>query len=1205
VGKTLVIAEKPSVARDLVKALGGAFQQAEAYSESSDYIVSHAIGHLVQLADPEEYSPDLKKWRFEDLPIIPDSFKLKAYEKTRAQLAALYRLFQRDDVELVINACDAGREGELIFAYIYDITKAQQPVSRLWISSMTTQAIQDGFAHLREGAQMKPLEAAARSRSEADWLVGMNATRAATLRGRGLFEGVVSLGRVQTPTLAMIVNRDLEIDAFKTQGYFVVKALFNSDKGSYAGSWFKGEERKLTDPVAAEAIALKVQGKTGQVAEVEKTESQERSPLLYDLTSLQREANSRYGFSADQTLKATQALYETRKAVTYPRTDSRYLPKDMQPVLKKTAKTLEGLGYDEAVKYVTGLTEIPSRIVDDKKVSDHHAIIPTLSSHDPSGWSDEEQKVFDLVARRFLSVFHPPARYEHFRVTTVVEAETFLSLSKTTLEPGWRVVYSGQQIDADEGKKDDEVELSELPALATGDAAECTQATAEKKETKPPRRYTESTLLAAMQTAGKQIDDDELREAMKEGGLGTPATRAATIERLLSVGYIERKGRQLRATDKGVQVIQMLDAHPLTSSELTGQWEKRLADIEKGELDRDAFMQEIRSFAGETVDLIATMDNEIVGPPITQEVIAVCPRCGQDVKETPMAYSCTSYKSKEEPGCGFVIWKEVAKKRLRPEVARELIQAGRTAEPLTGFVSKSGNDFAAYLLLDAQGKVSFEFPEQEEVAADAAGALGACPRCGKGVVATSRAYACSSWKSKEEPGCGFTVWKETAKRPVSEAEVRQLLAEGQTPVLSGFKAKSGSPFDAALVLKTEEGVIDVGFDFPALVEVDADAEGVVGRCPVCGKGVVETARAYSCSSYKSKEEPGCGFAIWKEMSKRKITLEEATALLRDGKTEVLHGFKAKSGSKFSAALILEPAEGGGQKAGFEFPAERTVAADSGAAIGPCPKCGQGVVEKAKSYSCSSYKSAQEPGCGFVIWKEMAKKKIGVTVAKQLLADKRTGVIEGFKSKSGNPFAAALVVGDDGKVNFEFADAPQSQEPLGSCPKCGQPVKETAKSYSCSSYKSKEEPGCGFVVWKEMAKRQITADEVRDLLANLRTLQLLEGFTGRSGTAFSAHLLWDAEEGKVVFDFPTPSELRPRPQTTAGGLVDESGGRPLGFSVSVGASGASGANGANEETPSAPDQAAAVGATVAAPLEPQPDTAEDGYTGEDSPFDLDS
>jgi DNA topoisomerase III len=717
--KTLVIAEKPSVARDIVDALPGSFENNDSYYESEDTIVTFAVGHLVELINPEDYDERFKKWRMADLPIVPDEFKLRARDKkAEKQLKVIHKLLKREDVDRIVNGCDAGREGELIFAYIYETSGVDKPVERLWISSMTKQAIREGFEQLRPGEQLRQLEAAARSRSEADWLVGMNATRAATIRGRAWVGGVVSLGRVQTPTLALMVKREREIQAFVPEPYWLVHAQFDP---RYEGLWFEGDETRLKEGKRAEEIAVKVSGADGVVESVERKEQSERAPLLYDLTSLQRDANRRFGFSARRTLQAAQSLYENKKAITYPRTSSRWLSGDLVPQLKPTAATLAPIGeYAAAAQYVLGLQQLPlGRVVNDSKVDDHHAIIPTDVEHDLDRFSPDERRIFDLVARRFLAVFHPPARYARTTVVTLVEEERFRTRGKVTLEAGWRGVY-GLLSDADQQAarqdEDAENESAELPALEQGQNVKCTVAEVEAKETRPPPRYTEATLLSAMETAGKLIDDEELREAMKERGLGTPATRAETIETLIRREYIERVAKDLQPTPKGLQVITMLEEHPLTSPELTGDWEKRLTDIEHGGDDRKAFIDDIADFTRATVEKIAALDKEKLRPERVE--LGPCPRCGAEtgeiIKENSKAYGCTSWKSREETGCGFVIWKRVAGRTLTPEIARQLLEEGKTKEVISGFRSRAGKPFRARLVLNEEGKVEFDFPARTQ-----------------------------------------------------------------------------------------------------------------------------------------------------------------------------------------------------------------------------------------------------------------------------------------------------------------------------------------------------------------------------------------------------------------------------------------------------------------------------------------------------------
>jgi DNA topoisomerase-3 len=720
-GKTLIIAEKPSVGRDFTAALSDKFKASKekTYLEGDDYVITWAVGHLVGLAPPDEYDPKLKKWRFADLPIIPEQFRLVPNdERAKKQLNAIHRWIRDDDIDLIVNACDAGREGELIFAYVYDTAGVRKPVKRLWLSSMTKRAIAEAFDHLRDGEELKSLEEAARSRSEADWVVGMNATRAASIRLRSAFDGAVSLGRVQTPTLALVARREVEIRNFKPEPYWLVEAGFAADDTRrYRGRYMGG--KRLPEDEAANVVR-EVENATGTITKLEKKEEREKPQLLYDLTSLQRHANTLYGFSARRTLGAAQRLYEEYKAITYPRTNSRFLPSDQIEEIKPTAELVgRNPQYAEGAKYVVSLDKLPlGRVVNDEKVQDHHALIPTRAEHDLERMGSDEKRVYDLVAKRFLAIFHPEAVFERTRVETTVAEHVFRTSGRRLLQAGWKAVY-GSEADPAEGADDDTGGDQMLPKLEQGEAAEVKDIESMRKETQPPRRFTDASLLGAMETAGKDIDDIEMREAMKDSGIGTPATRAAIIERLIDVGYIERDGRALVATEKGVQVIGLLGEHPLTSPALTGDWERRLGKIEHGGDSRPKFMDDIAEFTRQTVEEL----DKLKDVKIERQNLGPCPVCGRDVIENRKGYSCWT---KDDPGCGFVIWKKKAGKNLPVAAVRELMDSlrqsrergddppvGRTAKPVTGFRGRSGRTFRAKLRLEQspEDKWRVEFDE--------------------------------------------------------------------------------------------------------------------------------------------------------------------------------------------------------------------------------------------------------------------------------------------------------------------------------------------------------------------------------------------------------------------------------------------------------------------------------------------------------------
>lgn len=721
-GKTLVIAEKPSVARDIARALGR-FARRDGYLESDDILVSWAIGHLVELAEPQVYDPKWKTWRLADLPIIPERFRLAPVARTKRQLNVVKELLTRPDVERVINACDAGREGELIFRYLYEFAGATAPVQRLWLSALTDEAIREAWEALRDGRELDALGAAARCRSQGDWLVGMNATRGLTRRSNTL----VSVGRVQTPTLAILVHREREIEAFRKTPYHELWATFDAGGGqTYRARWVdpdSGEER-LTDRGRAGAVLERVRAARGAPATVESVESDERRrlpPLLHDLTDLQREMNRRYGFSARRTLSLAQELYEKDKAITYPRTDSRYLAGSLVPQVYRAMRHL-AQGPDPDWRHWAGklleAEKLPfsGRILNDARVTDHHAIIPTPTPAPPAlaGGSDKA-KVYDAIVRRFIAVFYPALVTRHTKAVTEAGGERFVARGRTVLDPGWTAVTGdkpapwpreGAAPGSGGSPAEAEEEEGALPPLEAGQRVELIDVLLEDKETKPPPRYSEAALLRLMETAGQLVDDEELQELMKAHGIGTPATRAAIIERLIEVGYVVRQGKTLVPTPKGKALIDVLPTPELASPALTGQWEKRLRDVEAGRLDAGAFMAELVEFTRRIVADIKAMPGDDL-PAQMQNVAGTCPVCGRgEVRESPRAYGCSRWNDPDGP-CKLTIWKTVAGRRLDPQTVQALIE-GKTPF-VRGFRSKAGKRFAAKLRLTPEGRVEFVF----------------------------------------------------------------------------------------------------------------------------------------------------------------------------------------------------------------------------------------------------------------------------------------------------------------------------------------------------------------------------------------------------------------------------------------------------------------------------------------------------------------
>lgn len=687
-GKTLVIAEKPSVARDIAKVLGCS-GKGEGCLVSDEYVVSWAIGHLVTLFEPEDYDPSYKKWSLKGLPIIPAEIKLKAAEKTKKQLNILKKLMNGGEVENIVCATDSGREGELIFRYIYSIAKCKKSFTRLWVSSMTDAAIREGFKNLKDGAFYDDLYRSAKCRSEADWLVGINASRAFSVK----YDALLSVGRVQTPTLAVIVERQREIDAFVPNDYYEVTALLCAKGLDFKGKWFdpqNGGETKIIEKEKADAIVQKAKdgGGNGVVESSGTEEKRQPPPLLYDLTELQRDANKKFGFSAKKTLEIAQELYEKRKLITYPRTDSRYLSGDIIPkfpvILQKLSVCEKYAGFAARLLALDKLP-VTKRIVDASKVTDHHAIIPTEANINLASLSADEAKVYDLAARRFLAVFYPNYIYNVTKTVVDINGEKFLSKGRVVLQAGWTELY--EQGDGAQGK--DEEENARMPELKPADTADVLDVLAEKKRTKPPSPYTDASLLSAMENAGRFTDDEELKEKLRESGLGTPATRAAIIERLIQVGYVVRRGKTLVPTEKGIKLIEIVPFE-LKSPETTGKWEKGLSSISKGKMDSLKFMQSIERYVHYIITEAQKNDANVVFPDEakrrtgraksagTKKSLGKCPICGGSVYENSKAFSCSNWKT----GCKFTLWKSAAESygaRLAPDVVELLLSGGTVA----------------------------------------------------------------------------------------------------------------------------------------------------------------------------------------------------------------------------------------------------------------------------------------------------------------------------------------------------------------------------------------------------------------------------------------------------------------------------------------------------------------------------------------------
>ena len=914
--KTLVIAEKPSVAQDIVRALtptAGKFEKLDDHFENGKFVVTSAVGHLLEIQAPEEFDVKRGKWSFAHLPVIPPHFDLKPMDRTKTRLNAIVRLAKRKDVGAFINACDAGREGELIFRLIQQYSKVKHPVQRLWLQSMTSQAIREGFGALRTDKQMLPLADAARCRSEADWLVGINGTRAMTAfnsRDGGFF--LTTVGRVQTPTLSVVVEREEKIRKFISRNYWEVHATFAAQAGEYAGKWFDPKWKKALDSqvagsgdepdaelkaervwssAQAQSIADAVRGKTASVTEESKPTTQ-ASPLLFDLTSLQREANGKFGFSAKTTLSIAQSLYERHKALTYPRTDSRALPEDYVPVVRQTFEMLANspmkhLAPHAATALKGNYIKPGKRIFDNAKVSDHFAIIPTLQP--AHGLSEAEQKIYDLVVRRFMAVFFPSAQYQVTTRISVSVGHSFKTEGKVLVKPGWLAIYGKEA--QDEARDGEEKNSARLVPVQPGEKVPVVAVEPKGLQTRPPARYSEATLLGAMENAGKTVEDDDLRAAMHEKGLGTPATRSSIIEGLIVEKYMLREGRELIPTAKAFQLMTLLrglGVEELSKAELTGEWEYKLAQMEHGKLSRASFMAEIAAMTERMVRKAKEYDRDTI-PGDYATLATPCPNCGGVVKENYRRYACTG-KSGAEEGCGFSFGKTPAGRTFEVAEVEQFLRDKRIG-PLDGFRSKAGWPFCAEMLIkfDEESKnykLEFDFGDDkngdesgELIDFSARQSLGACPKCGSAVFEHGKSYVCAKsvpTLAQPTPSCDFKTGQIILQQPVAREQIGKLLATGRTDLLDKFVSmRTRRPFKAMLVW--DAAANKVGFEFaPSKFPPRKPAGAVAGRAVSATRIGTPTAAKSSKAPAKAASKTAVKKAPAKKTSAKSTGLAKTT-----------------------------------------------------------------------------------------------------------------------------------------------------------------------------------------------------------------------------------------------------------------------------------------------------------------------------------------
>lgn len=896
----VVLAEKPSVGRDIAKVLG-AVNRREGYMEGNGWAVTWAIGHLVTFAEPNDYEGNWQgRWSFEQLPMIPDHWMMKPISGSASQYHIVKRLITDERTQEIICATDAGREGENIFRLIYEFSGCNKPFRRLWVSSLTDEAIADGFKKLQAGSDFDDLAAAARARTQADWLVGLNLTRAYTVHNRTL----LTIGRVQTPTLAMIVARDLEIENFTKAYYYEIEAHFHEGlTAKYRNP--ETNQYRIDSKVQAERLHRVLQEETqGLVKKVEIKMKRNRPPAPYDLITLQKEANKKLGLTASQVLEHAQKLYETYKVITYPRTESRYLPEDMVP---QFPQILSGLPFPEAQEALTRLKnghKLGKNYVDRTKLTDHHGIVPT--GKQAPQLAGKLAAVYEMIARRFIGLFFPDQEIEETTVTVKIGAHIFIARGNVELQAGWTKVEPRK-------KRKDESDTA-LPALEKNQTVNIKEMNLLEKETNPPKPFTDAALLTAMKNAGREIEDDALAEAMKQTGLGTPATRAEIIEKLIRTHYVERRKKNIVSTEKGRSLIQVV-AEPLKSPELTGKWEQRLKDVEDGAEDARAFYDSIVKFV---VDLIprvshgatiprAAMEDADRGPAVIKKgkpkgdkpdaALGVCPACAEGwIIEGQKAFGCTRFRE----GCPTRIPKTLLSKELDRKQVKRIISKG-SSEQIEGFISRKGKPFSAWLYLDGRYRVGFSFEEPGGGKQKAAKSTpskshsepesdpSTCPKCGQGrIIEGKKGFGCNRFRE----GCDFVIWKENGGKSLTDKQRSDLISKGKTGTIKGFEDESGNKYDGRLVLDNQKNV---------LIEKVEEKKEEPLTCPKCGQGtIIEGQKGYGCDRFRQ----GCRFVIWKTYAGKTLTAKQLKKLVEKGKSGKLKGFQDDNGEKFDGELIL-------------------------------------------------------------------------------------------------------------------------------------------------------------------------------------------------------------------------------------------------------------------------------------------------------------
>ena len=1166
-GKSLIITEKPSVAQEFAKVLKVSGRN-NGYIENQEYVITWCVGHLVGLVYPESYDMKYKKWKLEDLPFLPEEYKYDVIKEVKSQYDIVHHMLQREDIDRVYWAGDAGKEGQTIEENIRNFGGVREGMEelRVWIDSQTEEEILRGIKEARPMSDYANLGNSGIMRTIEDYAMGINFSRVMSIKYGNLLNRAagtssytaIAVGRVMTCVLGMVVIREREIRNFKETPFYRVIGTFADagieaewkavDGSKYFESPLLYKENGFKEEKDALALIEQLNGKQATIKSLDKTTSKKRAPLLFNLAELQAECAKKFKISPDETLQIAQDLYE-KKLTTYPRTDARVLSSAVAKEIYKNVSRLKGFGPTS--RFVEHVLEkklhaniAKTQYVDDSKVTDHYAIIPTGQLTELNSLNSLQRAVFELIVRRFLSIFYPPAEYENVKLVVEIEEENFFSSAKVLKSEGYlevatppkkksfeeenaRILGGQKLMDAkDEEEKQDEDEIKVNPKvllelaekLKKGDEISVKGFQIKHGKTSPPKRYTSGSMVLAMENAGQLIEDEELREQIKGSGIGTSATRAEIIKKLVRVGYLNlnKKSQVLTPENLGEMIFEVVSmtVPALLNPKMTASWEKGLDGITRGTVDFWDYRGKLEDFIRKETE---KMIQQNLWEPLAERISnyagknasgagarrksgVKCPVCDGEMITTPFGYGCSNYK-KDKTGCNFNVG-EIAGVVPPEEQVKLLIEKGQTG-PIKGFKSKAGKRFDAMLKLvkeeDGRCNIQFEFADMEpELLPDVE-----CPVCGGKIKKTSFGYGCVNYRADDVNSCRFSIGQ-IAGKTIPMAKVKQLLTEKKTDTIRGFKSKSGKKFDACLVLKEDEqGVLGVQFDF---VNVEAKkVDNVV--CPLCGGDIVVTSFGYGCANYKKGDPDSCRFSISK-MAEKSLTETQVKQLLATGITDTIRGFKSKSGKKFDARVALSKDENGkvtGLKFDFNDLAPVTIK------DAECPLCKGQIAVTPFGYGCTNYRKDDENSCRFFIGK-IAGVKLKEAQIKQLLTEKKTEVIKGFVAKTGMMFDAPLKLTEEGRVEFDFPEKPKPVESNVPCPRCQKLMKKGQWQYECE---------CGFKLWHTVAKVELSEEIIIELLTTGKTKQKVTGFTSKSGNVFDTCLKYEDEQ--IKFDFDNPGE----------------------------------------------------------------------------------